>query len=377
MTPWIAVTVTLLGLTLPARAMQDAVEKEPPTLRAETADPTKAIPHINEGAPSEGLWPSPKLLSSLLVRWADGVTNSYDLEDQQRAKIRQNVLDRWQPFLAENQNALKPLINEFLEMRLDIEPPKKEAVQDWAQRMAPVFDKVRTQLLEGSNDFRGELSAMQRIKFEVDMAKLSVGLKFADQMLQDWGTGEFDEDDVWESPDFARSKRRRARRRARRDSIAEMAAKEATSETVDQIGAEVGMWEQYVRDFVSTYQFDGGQRTAASSVLSEMSQRALSHRDSRRSEIQSLERQIENFSGGEEEMAELRRRLVNLYGPIDEMFKELQTRVGAIPTSDQRKLVESEAVEKKATSEDKKTITKNKPAEKKKAEAGEKDNSRD
>ncbi len=377
MTPWIAVTVTLLGLTLPARAMQDAVEKEPPTLRAETVDPTKAIPHINEGTPSEGLWPSPRLLGFLLVRWADAVTSSYDLGDQQRAEIRQNVLDRWQPFLAENQNALKPLINEFLEMRLDIEPPKKEAVQDWAQRMAPVFDKVRTQLLEGSNDFRSELTAMQRVKFAVDMAKVSIGLQFADQMLQNWRAGEVDEDDVWESPDSGRSKRRRERRRARRDSIAEMVAKEAASETIDQIGAEVGTWEQYVRDFVNMYQFDGGQRTAASSVLSEMSQRALSHRDSRRSEIQSLERQIENFSGGEEEMAELRRRLVNLYGPIDEMFKELQTRVGAIPTSDQRKLVESEAVEKKATSEDKKTITTAKPPAKKKAEAGEKDNSRD
>ena len=374
MTSWIAVTVTLLGLALPVWAMQDAVEREPTTQRAETADPTKAISRFSEETASEGLWPSPRLLRSLLARWADGMTNSYDLEDQQRAKIRQNVLDRWQPFLAENQDALKPLINEFLEMRLDIEPPKKEAVQDWAQRMAPVFDKVRTQLLEGSNDFRGELTAMQRIKFELDMAKLSVGLKFADQMLQNWGAGKIDEDDIWESPDFERSKRRRARRRARRDAIGEMAAKEATYETVDQIGAEVGTWEQYVRDFASTYQFDGGQQIAANSVLSEISRRALSHRDSRRSEIQSLEGQIEDFSGDEDEMAELKQKLITLYGPIDEMFGELKDRVGAIPTSNQRQLVESEAGRKKAMSEDKKIITTDKPPAKKKADVSEKDN---
>ena len=108
----------------------------------------------------------------------------------------------------------------------------------------------------------------------------------------------------------------------------------------DQIALELHAWEHYVMEFIQTYDLDEGQRTAALSCLAELKERATAHRDRRREEITALERRIRNNSGTDQELAEIKQRLIKLYGPIDEMFKELKRRLESIPTAEQQAAVQ-------------------------------------
>ncbi|MCO6435877.1 MAG: hypothetical protein J5J06_02180 [Phycisphaerae bacterium] len=284
-----------------------------------------------------GLWPSPKLTRLMLTRWADDISEQYDLDADQRTEVREMVIDRWGSFLEEHRATIRPLLNEYLELRMEIEPPPKEKVQDWAKRAMPVFEQFREQISEGSGDFRKVLTPMQRVKFEVDALQFNVGLTFAEKQLRDYASGEFKPEDFW-IPHGERFRRERSeRRREEREEFAE-AVQKAQAETPppDQIELELARWDEYVATFIREHQLDEGQRTTVLSILSELKRRALDHRDRRKDEIVELERRIAAGSDSEPEREELKRRLVELYGPIDALFAELQERLRAVLTAEQR-----------------------------------------
>ncbi len=285
----------------------------------------------------EGLWPSPKLLDLMLRRWAEEACEEYDLDPEQRVQVREEVTARFGRFLNENRSAIQPLANEFIEMRMELQPPAAQRVQAWADRALPVFEKGREQVRQSHEDFRKVLQPTQRAKFEVDALKLGVGMSVAEAKLTQWKQGQVDNDVFWERLPAERRARRDERRRRRTETEEpQVAAQAASVGPVDQVALEMGRWEECVANFIRTYQLDDGQRTTALSCLSELRERALSHRDRRREEIAQLEKRIEQFSGSPEALADLKKQLTELYGPIDEMFKELQSRLEPIPTSGQR-----------------------------------------
>jgi hypothetical protein len=289
-----------------------------------------------EPAPLEGLWPSSKLLNLMLVRWAEETCADYELDDPQRAQVRGEVVEQWSGFLNENRSVIQPLANEFIEMRMTLEPPSKEQVQAWAERVLPVFEKTRDQFRGTQDEFRKVLRPMQRAKFEVDALQMGVGMAIAEQKLKEWKRGDFDKDVFWE-PLPAERRARREEHRRRRTEPDPTAVAESPKTPVDQIAAELDSWEKYVADFVQLFHLDEGQRTAALSCLSELRERAIAHRERRREEIARLEYRIQNNTAtSDAPLDDLKKQLRELYGPIDDMFKELQARLEQIPTADQR-----------------------------------------
>ncbi|MBI4718066.1 MAG: hypothetical protein HY763_09700 [Planctomycetes bacterium] len=320
--------------------------------------------------PPEGLWPTPKMLHSMLDRWAIFLGEEYELDESQREAVRREVHERWSRFLTEHRPALQPLANEFLEMRMDSAPPSKEAVQAWAKRATPLFDEIRQELSAGNEEFRKVLKPAQRARFEVDAMQFGAGLQFAEQRLKKWESGEYEPEELWRPPGARRDRsadddddrgeswreRRQRRREERRKRLAEQKAAEegaaeakglAVAEETDQISREIKTWEQYVEDFARRYNLDDGQRTAALSCISELKERAIAHRDRRKDDITRLEQRIRSNSGSTEELADIRKALMELYGPIDEMFRELQRRMEAIPTAAQRAAASPEATPKR------------------------------
>ena len=301
-------------------------------------------------APPEGLWPSKKLLNLMLGRWAEQVSEKYGMDDVQTAKLRAKATERWSGFLEQNRSEIQPIVNEFIEMRMELQPPQKDRVQAWAERTTPVFDKFRAQLDQGMAEFREILTYFQRVKFEIDALKLGVGMKLAEGKLKQWKNGEFDENEFWE-PTAAERRRRRAERRRRREEAEKTAEADATAPAVptsadasttpppdqtDQIAVELEAWGRYVEEFIRIYVLDEGQRDAVLSVLSELKDRAIAHRDRRRADIAKLEQRIKTFNGADDQLLDLKKRLTELYGPIDDMFKELKRRAEQIPTQKQR-----------------------------------------
>jgi hypothetical protein len=262
-------------------------------------------------------------------------------------------VQRWTKFLDDNRDEIQPLTNEFLEMRLDITPPSQSHVQDWARRARPLFDKTTKQIEEGMSEYREVLRPNQRIEFEVDATLLKVGVGFAQQKFARWEKGEFEPDDFWEPIGPDRKARRDERRRRRKereawDAEREQKKRKAIDEqAADPIDAELDAWQQYAADFISMYGLDSGQRTTVLSCLTEMYDRAIGHRDRHREEINRLEAKIASNSGTDDELKEIKDQLTRLYGPIDEMFKELQARIEQVPTGDQRAAVKTPAMERK------------------------------
>lgn len=315
--------ILLLLATTPAQ-----VTSEPPETIADPANPDTP----EDTALLEGLWPSPKLLNLMLLRWAEETCAQYNLDDEQRAKVRDAALKRFEGFLTENRSQIQPLANEFIEMRMAIEPPSKERVQSWAERASPVFEKTRNQIRESHDEFRKVLRPVQRAKFEVDALQMSAGMAIAEQKLNEWKSGEFDKTDFWEPLSAERREERRKRRTEREETV----EPELPKAPVDQIAAELDRWEKYVVDFIQMFNLDEGQRTSALSCLSELKERALAHRDRRREDIARLEYRIEHNTAGDASLDELKKQLSELYGPIDDMFKELQSRLNNLPTNQQR-----------------------------------------
>jgi hypothetical protein len=291
-----------------------------------------------DAAPVDGLWPSPKLLNLMLQRWAEEACEEYDLDGDQRAKVREATVKRFESFLTENRSRIQPLANEFIEMRMDLEPPSKERVQAWADRALPVFEKSRDQIRESNDEFRKVLRPMQRAKFEVDALQMSAGMAIAEHKLKGWKEGEFDKDVFWE-PSPAGRRQRREESRNRRTEHEQSAETASPKMPVDQVVAELDRWEKYVADFVQMFNLDEGQRIAALSCLSELKDRAVAHRDRRREDIARLEYRIERKTVTDVPLDDLKKQLSELYGPIDDMFKELQTRLDQIPTALQREAV--------------------------------------
>lgn len=312
----------------------------PPAERAASANEPAGPPAGSD----DGLWPSRKLMRLMLTRWADDTSAHFELNVEQRDELRERVVDRWGDFLESNRKDIQPLVNDFLEMRMDSEPPNEKRVRDWAQRAEPLFGKFREQVSAGQDDIREVLPFLKQAKFEVEALGFNAGLQFAETKLKQWKEGEFDTEDFWEPPRGERRKRRvdRMEERQREATDKAAAAREAASTAAhgdtpaDQIAQEVDSWEAYVAEFIKLYALDDGQKTTALSVLGELKERALAHRDRRKDDIARLEQRIKAGKGGDEEAAEIKKQLTELYGPVDEMFRELRDRLEQLPTAGQR-----------------------------------------
>lgn len=329
---------------------QGSTTNRPQTIASDPAQPGKAdqgpASSPGRGGEAVGLWPSPKLMRLVLIRWADDLSARYELDEDQKGRVRELVVKHWQPFFDERRADIQPLVNEFLEMRLGLEPPTADQISSWGARATPTLAEFRRQLDGGAEQFREILTPQQRAKFELDMLVYKAGAEFLDVKLQDWRRGEYDAGEVWSAPGERR--RRRAQRRAARvlaadqdasdagRSTGKMGKKIAIGEPPDQIALEVDAWTKYAENFSRVFQLDSAQTTSVVSVLGELRQRALAHRDRHREEIAALERRIAEFSGDDKALEALREELTKLYGPVDEMFQELKQRVEMVPTAGQR-----------------------------------------
>lgn len=288
--------------------------------------------------PREGIWPTRKLMNLMLNRWSDELSAQFELTEKQRAEVRERVPRQWSQFLKDHRAEIQPLVNEYLEIHMEEEPPTADQVQDWAGRALPVFEEMRTQFEEGIGEFRRVIEPSQKAKFDAKALQLKLGLRVAGQQLQKWKDGEIDPKGFWTPPSTRPSESRPEAPWSSANLADSSAARPPAPPKPDKdtIDSELESWDRFVADFASQHRFNLGQVTAAQSCLRELKERARDHRDHFRDEILALEKEIRNNKGTEAELADIKGKLVRLYGPVDAMFAELKNRVEQIATSDQR-----------------------------------------
>ena len=313
----------------------------------EAPSPAEPVPAIDAGQASqdfgEGIWPSSRQIQLILIRLADRVGDRYDLNPEQAGKLRDATVKRWKRFAVDHRAELQPLLNEFIEMRMVLDPPRAEIVQAWASRAIPLFDKYRGEYQQAVDEFRKLLTPPQRARFEVDALKYGLGLGLAQRMLKKWREGKFDPNDFWRgSPDRDHGEQlEELQQRSASPGASDSHHRDASrrlkpAAPEDQIALELLAWDEYVGRFIQVHGLDKSQCDAVRSCLSELKARARGHRELRREEIAKLEARIGANTGTVEELADLSAQLVTLYGPIDDMFQELKRRIEPIPTVEQR-----------------------------------------
>jgi hypothetical protein len=310
--------------------------KKPADTPAQKPAVVPAQKPAEQPAKLEGLWPSPTQMDQFLRRWAQDIGHRHELNETQKVKVEEAVVKRWSTFLDNNRGQIQPLVNEFIELRMGVEPPSKQRVQDWAKRATPVFEQFRGQLEQGKAEVREILDPLQRAKFDVEAMAYGAMMTSTEQRLKKWESGEFDAREFWQPTPSQRREMRQERDRQRVDRKAGAAGAKPDQRERDHIELELEVWDQYVEQFIRLYDLDEAQRTTALSCLSELKQRALAHRDHRKEDIAKLEKRIKEHKGSEEDLAEIKKQLAELYGPIDDMFGELKRRLESIPTAEQR-----------------------------------------
>jgi hypothetical protein len=235
------------------------------------------------------------------------------------------MLERWQTFLRDNRRELQPLINEYFEARLSVEPPTREQMQAWAKRARPMADRVRKHIENGNQEIRRLLNPLQLVKFDSESLGMKAGLDALQDRLREWERGEFTAEQFWQPPPGYKP--------VNSDDAPENS--QAPKHPADQIEVELDRWDVYVADFIAAHGLDESQQRTATSILREVKERARAHRDRHRLDIAKLERSI--AAGREEDQDQVQAELERLYGPIDDLFTELQERLSRVPTDAQRR----------------------------------------
>jgi hypothetical protein len=295
-------------------AVAGPLSAEPPAPEPEGAEPVL-----------DGFWPTERMIEATVRRTVLEAGARYDLTDEQQGRVEAQMLERWQTFLRDNRRELQPLVNEYFEARLGVEPPTAEQMQAWAKRAMPVADKVREHIETGSEEIRQLLNPLQRVKFDSESLGMKAGLDALQDRLQSWERGEFAAKELWQPPPGYRAPTsgdpaRKGRRPA---------------PPPDQVEIELDRWDVYVTNFIATHRLDESQQRAATSILREVKERARAHRDRHRLDIAELESAV--AAGRQDDKHQVQAELKRLYGPIDDLFTELQQRLGRIPTADQRR----------------------------------------
>ncbi len=301
---------------------------EPSTSRSGENHPAPAV--------SDPFWPSEAMIERQIQQAARIKGADLGLTESQQQQFEAILLKRWPKFMRENEQELKPLLNEMIDARASSTPPDPQRVARWASRALPLWERIERELGAGDRELRAILTEEQRVRFDEDRRRTLRRVESWRATLSQWKRGEFDPA-TWPGttpqPPVRPPEPSRQADPAVRDAVP---ASRPASQT--EVSEELQSWARYVEEFCDYYDLDAAQRGAVLSILREMQERAMAFHDRRRAELDRLEEMIAGELPAEPE--EIERKIHELYGPMDEMFRELQRRLDPIPTPGQIRAAE-------------------------------------
>ncbi len=262
------------------------------------------------------MW-NPQVMIDRSVRQA---ARRYKLTPEQEELARKMTTDGANAFLDKHEMEIRSLLREAIEARMAGGPPSAEKVQEWAKRVAPLFEEGQKAILEGNQQFRDCLSDEQKKIFDADQKILREQVVMARDRLTGWTQGKFNPETDWFPP-------------PRRSP-----ATQPGQPNIDR-------WDLYVRGFINRYKLDDAQTSTAMAILADSKNRATEYYYSCKADIEAANQRLKEVLADptrKEESAEARKQLEDLNRPIDKLYAEMQQRLNQIPTDEQRKAYEAE-----------------------------------
>ncbi|HMQ14897.1 MAG TPA: hypothetical protein PKC49_02885 [Phycisphaerae bacterium] len=336
--------------------------------------------------PSEGFWPTRVMMDRGIDRLTEELAKQYEFDEDQLARTRELLKERFPRFLEDNRAEIQTLMNQFFEAQLRGEPPTPEVVADWSQRALPLFNQFSQLARDTADDMREFLTDDQAVRLEGNIAAFNAGAAMVNNRLSIWAEGSYNPETEWVFDRGERRQRMREERRRMRDEmetaraaaveaeVAEQAAREAAgvsgqppqgdagaaAASREQVGerpatpassaggAGKDAWEQYVGDFCKRYEFSDGQRQSAERFLRAAQRQRDEYRARYTRQFEAAESKLKaaKDDAGRKSAAE---ELAKLARPMERIFQQLKDRLSKLPTAAQRtKAAQREAAAKPA-----------------------------
>ncbi|MBI5865616.1 MAG: hypothetical protein HZB38_14130 [Planctomycetes bacterium] len=309
-----------------------------------------------------GLVLTPAVMDKLLDRFSERMSTYLRLDEAQADETRRVFKEGVLRFLKENQGDLNKLANDFLEKRLDVEPPTPDQVAEWADRALPMFSKGRELVTQITDGMRPYLDDEQQARMDATIAAVDVGSELLNKRLNKWSQGGFDVATEWyRSPGAQRLDRERARTletamtQARSERLAALNGEPppgGAEMTVTPVGttpaaparvkAEAAPaqpkdeWEQYVDAFIARYALDSSQQQKAHLFLDDARRQRDNFLRGKGTQMEETEKAFKTASTPELVKA-AEERYQQLMLPVERMFDRLKERLDGLPTREQRR----------------------------------------
>lgn len=293
---------------------------------------------------------TPRMIEGMLGKMADGTSDRYGFDEDQKYQTRELFRDRLSNWMADNQDRIQPLMSNYFEEFLSDTPPSPEMVAEWAEQIRPLAQDFKEVVINMSDDMGDYMTEDQLIQKEGEIAAIDTMFTFLDQRLENWENGGWDA--VTEHPtgaQFHEAERERhkalmvATDEAREQVIQEIYNGEGPfGDNVKRIRSAASEsnrdsdpWAKYVREFIAKYGLTAEQTNQCERIL----RKYQDSRDNylRRVDPELLQIEIEMTKTPKGPVRDkLVARYEDLAKPIETKFTVLKEKLNKIPTRAQR-----------------------------------------
>ena len=277
--------------------------------------------------PTEGFWPTQKMMDRIIDRIVDQMSKHYDLDENQNELTRDLLGARYPEFLKENRAEIQTLLNQYFEALLNDEPPAPEEVAEWAAHVQPLLAKFGEVTHEVTESMREYMSDDQTVMLDAETAAFDAGLTMARNKLSVWANGGYDPETEWihpppnqDDPDD---------RDVAPDNEEEQPAEDTDAGPLDE-------WGVYTLRFVERYQLTDEQRQKAFTILRRQQEARDRYLRRKVDEMSRVTKVLSEAETEEERQAALA-AYERLNAPVDRIFQQLKERLDTLPTRAQRR----------------------------------------
>lgn len=309
----------------------------------------------------EALWLRPDFMELAADRMTATGTERYDLDGIQRDSLRKRSRKALGEFIAKHREPLDSLLTDVLVLTIENKTPDAEWVIARAKQLEPIMEEMDQQLQAFYREMVPQFSPEQRKKWRQDFAVQRLGLTIAQARIRGWAQGRYDKREWLTQLTTPFDNQRRILSEGQKAGMQPETPQEISVTAEMRFGANpvspkpeppdaqpesepdvdggrsvpLDRWQSYTKEFISRYDLDEGQKTAAMAILRETQERAKAYRNSHVKEFDSLKTSIRTAEGPAR--ARLHAQLNELETPIHELFEGLHIRLDALLSTSQRR----------------------------------------
>ncbi len=284
--------------------------------------------HPNDPA----VWNADQMMEEAVLQ----ITRRYNLNKAQEEYTRLLLVRRTKAFLAVYEDQVRQLLKESIELRLGLRPGTPEALMDWAERAAPIYEAAKDAILEGNTEWRDILNDEQKRLHDSDLAQMQGNFANVDRVLQSWreGRGSTTGWGVTQPPPQPRPE----------GGVAGGQVSSAPAQV--ELRHLEDNWLAYVERFIQVYKLNEKQQNSAKvRIHKEMMEQAREYRNKHKADFDKLEAELRDALAKEDGKArreELLATRSRLESPIRTMFVHLDRRLKDQLLAEQRAGVDPE-----------------------------------